>query len=173
MSWQKSLLNPLLRLIEKRQMANAKGPSSLRRAFELKAKILFHALRGTELEWFDLGDTSALRIGAEGLDAEKVILYCHGGGHVFGSPKTHSAMVAKRVGCEAILQVYPLSPENVFPASLNTLRTAYDDLLAQGFAAHRLLSAVIVRAVIWCWRCWRSCCKMQLMCPLAFLRFRL
>ena len=38
MSWQKSLLNPLLRLIEKRQMANAEGPSSMRRSFELKAE---------------------------------------------------------------------------------------------------------------------------------------
>ena len=45
MSWQKSLLNPLLRLMEKRQMANAKRPSSLRRAFEFKAKILFQAPR--------------------------------------------------------------------------------------------------------------------------------
>ena len=36
MSGQKPLLNLLLRLIEKRQMANAKGPSSLRRAFEFK-----------------------------------------------------------------------------------------------------------------------------------------
>ena len=45
MSWQKSLLNPFLRLMEKRQMANAKGPSSLRRAFDFKVKILFQALR--------------------------------------------------------------------------------------------------------------------------------
>jgi len=45
MSWQKLLLNPLLCLIEKRQMANAKGPSSLRRAFDFKVKILFQALR--------------------------------------------------------------------------------------------------------------------------------
>lgn len=87
MSWQKSLLNPLLRLIEKRQMANAKEPSSLRRAFEFKAKILFHAPRGTEMEWFDLGGTSALRIGGEGLDAGKVILYCHGGGHVLAAQR--------------------------------------------------------------------------------------
>ena len=43
MSWQKSLLNLWLRLIEKRQMADAEGPSSMRRAFELKAKIMLHA----------------------------------------------------------------------------------------------------------------------------------
>ena len=45
MSWQKSLLNPLLRLIEKRQMANTKGPSSLLRTFEFKVKILFQTPR--------------------------------------------------------------------------------------------------------------------------------
>ena len=38
MSWQKSLLNLWLRLIEQRQMANAEGPSSMRRAFELEAR---------------------------------------------------------------------------------------------------------------------------------------
>jgi hypothetical protein len=45
MSWQKSLLNLWLRLIEQRQMANAEGPSSMRRAFELEAKIMLHAER--------------------------------------------------------------------------------------------------------------------------------
>jgi monoterpene epsilon-lactone hydrolase len=49
------------------------------------------------------------------------------------------AQLAKRVGCEAILPVYPLSPENVFPASLNTLRAAYDDLLAQGYRSSQVI----------------------------------
>ncbi|MFT4708475.1 MAG: hypothetical protein ACI9HB_003399 [Gammaproteobacteria bacterium] len=35
MSWQQKLLNPTLKLIEKRHMANAKDPESLRKAFEL------------------------------------------------------------------------------------------------------------------------------------------
>ena len=43
MSWQKSLLNLGLRLIEKPQMANAEGPNSMRHAFKLKAKIMLHA----------------------------------------------------------------------------------------------------------------------------------
>jgi hypothetical protein len=43
MSWQKSLLNLWLRLIEQRQMANAGGSSSMRRAFKLKARIMLHA----------------------------------------------------------------------------------------------------------------------------------
>ena len=142
MSWQQKLLNPALKLIEKRHMANAKGPEILRKAFELKAKMFFHAPRGTEMEWFDVGGTSALRIGGDALDPERVILYIHGGGHVFGSPKTHSAMLAqlaKRVGCEAILPVYPLSPENVYPTSLNTVRAVYDGLLDQGMPAAKIV----------------------------------
>ena len=78
MSWQQKLLNSALKLIEKRHMANTKGPESLRKAFELKAKIFFHAPRGTEMEWFDVGGTSALRIGGDAFDPERVILYIHG-----------------------------------------------------------------------------------------------
>ncbi len=132
MSWQQKLLNPALKLIEKRYMANAKGPEILRKAFELKAKMFFHAPRRAEMEWFDVGGTSALCIGGDAFDPERVILYIHGGGHVFGSPKAHSAILAqlaKRVGCEAILPVYPLSLENVYPTSLNTVRAVYDGLL--------------------------------------------
>lgn len=142
MSWQKSILNPFLRAVEKRQMANVKGPSTLRKSFELKSKLFFHAPRGTTMDWIDLGGSQALRIGGDTLDPERVILYFHGGGHVFGSPKTHSAMLAqlaKRVGCEAILPVYPLSPENVFPASLDVLRAVYDGLLAQGMRGGQIV----------------------------------
>jgi hypothetical protein len=39
---------------------------------------MLHAPRGTEMEWFNFSANSALRIGGEGLDAEKVILYCDG-----------------------------------------------------------------------------------------------
>ena len=39
---------------------------------------MLHAPRGTEMEWFNFRATSALRIGGEGLDAEKVIFYCDG-----------------------------------------------------------------------------------------------
>tara|TARA_B110000208_G_scaffold121385_1_gene148217 strand:- start:782 stop:1696 length:915 start_codon:yes stop_codon:yes gene_type:complete len=142
MSWWQKLLNPGLKLIEKRHMANAKGPETLRKAFEFKAKFFFHAPRGTTMDWFDLGGTKALRIDGDALNPERVILYIHGGGHVFGSPKTHSAMLAqlaKRVGCEAILPVYPLSPEGVYPKSLNTIRAVYDGLLDQGMSASQIV----------------------------------
>jgi monoterpene epsilon-lactone hydrolase len=142
MSWQKAILNPILKVVEKGQLARAKGPRALRKPFELKAKLFFHAPRGTEMEWFDLGGAQALRIAGEAFDPERVILYFHGGGHVFGSPKTHSAMLAqlaKRVGCEAILPVYPLSPESVYPASLTALRAVYDGLLAQGMRSSQIV----------------------------------
>lgn len=59
MSWQKLLLNPLLRLIEKRQMANAKGPSSLRRAPKLLA-ISAHCQRAVARAVGSVGHTAIL-----------------------------------------------------------------------------------------------------------------
>lgn len=137
MSWQKSLLNPALRLIEKRHMARAKSPEVLRRSFEMKAKLFFHPPHKIDMDWFDLADTTALRVSGDALSPERVILYFHGGGHVFGSPSTHSAMLAQlavRIGCDAVLPTYPLSPEHQFPESLKTIRAVYEGLLNRGFS---------------------------------------
>ena len=49
------------------------------------------------------------------------------------------SQLTKRVGCEAVLPVYPLSPENVYPTSLNTVRAVYDGLLDQGMPAPNIV----------------------------------
>lgn len=69
------------------------------------------------------------------ITAQTVVLYIHGGAFVFGSPKTHSAMVAqlcKRLGARAVLPRYRLAPENPFPAAFDDVRTAWDGLIASG-----------------------------------------
>lgn len=142
MSWQSVLLNPTLRLVEKRQFERAQDPRALRRSFERKAKILFHPPRGVEFDWVELGNSKTLRIGGDALSPERVIMYVHGGAHVFGSPQTHSAMLAQlavRVGCEAVLPVYPLAPESLFPSSIDALRGSYDALLEQGWRGAQIV----------------------------------
>lgn len=62
-------------------------------------------------------------------------MYFHGGGYVFGSPPTHSAMLAtlaKRSGSIAILPECPLAPEAPYPAALDRAVDAYYACLAQG-----------------------------------------
>ncbi|WP_390911259.1 alpha/beta hydrolase fold domain-containing protein [Pseudosulfitobacter sp. SM2401] len=142
MSWQKAILNPILKRVEKPQLARATDPVAFRRAFERKAKIMFHGPRDVEREEIVLGDAQALHLTGSWADAERVILYFHGGANVFGSPKTHAAMIgqlAKRAGVDAILPCYPLAPEHSFPAAIDSARASYDAVLARGYAPHQIV----------------------------------
>ena len=71
-----------------------------------------------------------------------VLLYFHGGGYVFGSPKTHRAMLARLAGLtgmRACLPTYGLAPERPFPAAIEDARTAYTGLLASGVSADQIV----------------------------------
>ena len=69
--------------------------------------------------------------------AHKAILYTHGGAYVSGSPSTHEPLIC-RIAEQCRLPVfaydYRLAPENPFPAALEDAVTAFDYLLAQGYA---------------------------------------
>lgn len=63
-----------------------------------------------------------------------VIMYCHGGGYVLGSAKTHRAMIAKiatETGVQAFSVNYRLAPENPFPAALDDTLHAYEWLIKE------------------------------------------
>ena len=142
MSWQKTLLNSCLKWIEKPQMARAKDPVAFRRAFERKAKMLFHGPRGMERDEIDLNGAAGLELSGDWSDAQRVILYFHGGANVFGSPRTHAAMIgqlARRVGVEAILPSYPLAPEHQIEEVSDSVRASYDAVLARGYAPHQIV----------------------------------
>ncbi|WP_299727398.1 alpha/beta hydrolase [uncultured Tateyamaria sp.] len=137
MSLRARILNGWLRWTEKTFLARASDPAALRRSLEFKARLFFHAPVGMAQVWRDLAGAPALRIAPNAGAGPCHILYLHGGGHVFGSPRTHAAMLAtlaKRVGATAVLPRYPLSPEAVFPQSLDHSVAAYLALLDEGVA---------------------------------------
>ena len=73
-------------------------------------------LGGVPGEWFD----------ADGADADRVVLYLHGGGYVLGSVQSHRVLLevlAKAVNCRVAALNYRLAPEAPFPA-------AVDDVIA-------------------------------------------
>ncbi len=52
------------------------------------------------------------------------IVYLHGGGYGFGSPQTHARIgqgLAWRTGWRVLLPAYPLAPEHVWPAQLDSV----------------------------------------------------
>lgn len=64
-----------------------------------------------------------------------MVLYCHGGGYVFGSTRSHFA-IARRLSRESGLAVflldYRLAPEHVFPAAADDALAAYTWMLDAG-----------------------------------------
>jgi acetyl esterase len=66
-----------------------------------------------------------------------VILYCHGGGWMYGSPEQSSELAylyVKEVGAIVVSPEYRLSPEHPFPAGFNDCYAALTWLAEQGSA---------------------------------------
>ncbi|MCB1336204.1 MAG: alpha/beta hydrolase [Maritimibacter sp.] len=67
----------------------------------------------------------------------RVMLWFHGGAFVAGSPRTHAGLLARlaRMGrLEVVAPAYRLAPEHPFPAAVEDARTAFDGLVARGYA---------------------------------------
>ncbi|WP_333908239.1 alpha/beta hydrolase [Primorskyibacter aestuariivivens] len=121
------LLNPYLRVMEKRRLRNAKSPGALRRALEVNARLFFLP-RGRGFTKTRIAGVPVLR--RDGV--APLLLYFHGGGYVFGSPTTHKAMlaqIARRVGCGLILPDYRKAPEHPFPAAVEDALEVYSAVM--------------------------------------------
>jgi epsilon-lactone hydrolase len=74
----------------------------------------------------------------------KVLLYLHGGGFVFGLTPPHlqmGAYLAKKMNAPILMVDYRLAPEYPFPAALHDCVTAYRWLLKQGTPAANIVVA--------------------------------
>jgi monoterpene epsilon-lactone hydrolase len=90
---------------------------------------------GTRVESVDVDGIPASWIYPPGADAERVVLYLHGGAYMLGSLTSHRDLVARlshAAGVRSLLIDYRLAPEHVFPAALDDALTAYRWLLARG-----------------------------------------
>ena len=97
-------------------------------------------------------DIETERVGVNGIPAEwiiapesqenRVILYLHGGGYLFGSARTHRVMLAHmaRAAKARVLALdYRLAPEIPFPAPVEDSVSAYRWLLAEGISAKKMV----------------------------------
>jgi acetyl esterase/lipase len=146
MSLRAKLLNGWLRRVEKPAMARAKSPAALRKRMDMQARLLFHAPRGTQMQWqvLEQGQSrvDVLEVVPRDLTSDLVVLYLHGGGFVFGSPSAYSALagqLARRLGARVILADYRLAPEHPFPAAFDDVRTAWDGLVRSGVLPDRIV----------------------------------
>jgi acetyl esterase/lipase len=131
------ILNLYLRLTEKPYLAREQDPWRIRAGFERKARIFFRAPSGAQVAEGTLNGIPALTVTARDVDPEArpMLFYLHGGAYVFGSPKTHKAMLARLsvfTGLPAVLPGYRKAPEHVFPAALEDTERAYRAAVAKG-----------------------------------------
>jgi epsilon-lactone hydrolase len=84
----------------------------------------------------EIGGVGGIEVTIQRNDAERVILYFHGGVYVIGSAATSVPLVADLVrrtgGVNAITLDYRLAPEHPYPAAVEDARAVYEGLLAQG-----------------------------------------
>ncbi|MFE2412533.1 alpha/beta hydrolase [Kitasatospora sp. NPDC059408] len=106
----------------------------IRAGFEalMAGMIVPGTIRTTETA---LGGRPALRVEPDGAPRAGTILYFHGGGWVYGSPRTALSLTGNlvaRTGVGAYSLDYRLAPEHPFPAAIEDTLSAYRDLLDRG-----------------------------------------
>ncbi|MEU8514615.1 alpha/beta hydrolase [Kitasatospora sp. NPDC048722] len=106
----------------------------IRAGFEalMAGMIVPGTIRTTETA---LGGRPALRVEPDGVPRAGTILYFHGGGWVYGSPRTALSLTGNlvaRTGVGAYSLDYRLAPEHPFPAAIEDALSAYRALLDRG-----------------------------------------
>jgi epsilon-lactone hydrolase len=138
LSWQAMLLNGFFRLTMKRhgkkplnlERLRAMGKNPPRSALAVPAGYRVAGLRneqGLEFDVANLSHPSSDR-------PTVIVLYLHGGGYLFGSPKTHRQVLiamAKAFQAPAYGLDYRLAPEHPFPAAVEDAAKAYQWLLSR------------------------------------------
>jgi epsilon-lactone hydrolase len=98
----------------------------------------------TTIESMTIGDIACEWVRCGAVDADKVLLFLHGGGFNSGSPRTHrdlAARLSRTAGIPVLLPDYRLAPEHPFPAAVDDLIQVYRGLLQAGFQARQIIIA--------------------------------
>jgi monoterpene epsilon-lactone hydrolase len=107
-----------------------------RRGFERLTGRFNKPLNGFKYIADKIGDMHVEWVVPEGADANKALLYFHGGGYATGSINTHRAevsQIARDAGIRALIINYRLAPEHKYPAALEDATAAYHWLLQTGY----------------------------------------
>jgi monoterpene epsilon-lactone hydrolase len=92
---------------------------------------------GCTTESLSLSGVPAEKITPANATPDKALLYLHGGGHMFGSIKSHRSFVSRLAVAARVTAFhidYRLAPEHPYPAALEDAVKAYRQILAMGFA---------------------------------------
>ncbi|MBT2793485.1 alpha/beta hydrolase [Paraburkholderia strydomiana] len=150
MSWQSVVACWLLRRQFRPQTLKPHIDVEKARALTAKRAWSPDVPRGWRLRELDGADGKPLRgewierSGEPAIGARPTVLYLHGGGYYFCSPRTHRSIVfglATRANAPVFSLDYRLAPEHRFPAALDDATAAYRHLIAEGTAPESIVIA--------------------------------
>lgn len=117
----------------KRRVARRNPPLiAIRKGLEKIARRYPPPPRSLSLDTIHIGDTEALWVTHRKKECQRVLLFLHGGGYCFGSPRTHRRVItalAHYAQAAVLAPDYRLAPEHPHPAALEDARAAWDWLL--------------------------------------------
>ncbi len=136
-------LDSLVTLLCSRPAPETPDVGQARARFEKMADVLGGA-PDARCEKVDAGGVPSEWVAAPGCDAQRAVLYLHGGGYAIGSINTHRRLaydISAASGARVLVIGYRLAPEHPFPAAVEDATTAWRWLLQQGLAPGRLAIA--------------------------------
>lgn len=126
------LVSRYIRTIMKPKRLDLMAPADLRAWAESRSLLILP--KGVRRE-----DVAGNEVRGDSIEpaggAARTVLYLHGGGYIFGSPRTHRALtyrLALSADANVFAPVYRLAPEHKCPAAIDDALAAYDWLLAGG-----------------------------------------
>lgn len=131
------------RLMRAARLDTSLPPEELREIFEAYTTV-GPPPAGVTLGEGTLGGRDALWVTPAAVTEDATILYFHGGGWVYGSPRTAATLTAalvRHVGAPAVSPGYRLAPEHPYPAAIEDGLAVYRGLLADGAAPERIVVA--------------------------------
>jgi acetyl esterase/lipase len=106
---------------------------------------LFPIASDVSVSEVDAGGVPADWVMVDGVsDADRVVLYFHGGAYVMGSRNTHRALaghIARAAKARVLLPEYRLAPEHPFPAAVDDATACWRWLITAGYSPERMAIA--------------------------------
>lgn len=136
-------LDSLVTLLRSRPAPEKPDVGLSRAGFEKMAGVLGGA-PDARCEPVDAGGVPAEWVAAPGIDAERAVLYLHGGGYAIGSLNTHRRLaydISAASGARVLVIDYRLAPEHPFPAAVDDAAAAWRWMIAQGLDPKRIAIA--------------------------------
>ena len=145
-SWRNRAFNKVLFRIMRQRLETCNSTEEMR---ELIMSIdsygaLISAPKGMEVVPVKFAKISCDWVNMPHSSGSKIILYFHGGGFCFRSPKIHGAFLARLANgskARGLMVNYSLAPENPYPAAPDECFAVYRALLVKGYLPQNIVFA--------------------------------